>query len=231
MSLLKRIEGPVSPSPSHLLNKAQLRKWWQDVVREQGHYACYAIFLVLPSDGAAISYLINHADELGSLSGEHCFVIALSRKALGKFGFDIDVWGETRKTIKEVVSRVLNPKREAVVKEDVAGGYSARFAELFDIAVTELPCLVVFQAIRSSNHVVVSLKEMTEREIAKQMRMIFSIIQTAVIDQQEPLAAIEKRKNNEALLNKGKNVISDLRGIASKTLEAGMETWINAILK
>lgn len=193
-------------------DRYSLREWWHGVVRDHGRYSCYAIFLLLPSDEEALRYLINFGKELDLISGENCAVIALGRTEVRRSGFDKRVW-------------------RAIIEGQATEGYSIKVAQLFDITFDKFPCLVVFQDIRSPNHVVVTLKGMTTQEIVETMRSVFSIIQDAVINNDNPLNAIEKRRNSEALSRKGKTIVSELHTLIGKTFETAVEAWIKASIK
>jgi hypothetical protein len=69
----------IEPIIVDIKDRAQLRAWWHDLQRSEGHYSCYAIFLLLPSDTEAIRYLVDFGQELDVISGNNCLVIALSR--------------------------------------------------------------------------------------------------------------------------------------------------------
>ena len=117
------------------------------------------------------------------------------------------------------------------MNEHVQKGYSGKLGQLFDIPFTEFPCLVVFHDIRSPEHVVVTLKDMEADGIAAKMRLVFTIIQKAVSDKKNPLAALASYQNQESLHKTGQSVIGEIRSFSEKTLETLMEAWIKAIIK
>lgn len=187
-----------------------LRKWWHQVLHDQGRYSCYAILIVLPSDTEARRYARVFGRELDLISGTNCLVIALSKKRFKRFGFDR--WGQ-------------------IVDEEVPQGYSITVAKLFGIDFTQFPCLVVFEDICSPDHIVITLKGMTAEEIAETMRSLFSIIQKAISEKKSPLAVIESKRNKESFRKAGQTIVSKLNSLAGKTFEIAMKAFINAVIK
>lgn len=200
----------IRPFPS-FPERSSLRLWWHDILRHHGRYSCYAIFLLLPSDKAAMHYLTNFGRELHLISGNSCLVIALSEARSKRFDFDDKVW-------------------DVAVREQVSEGYSIRIAQLFGIDLLKFPCLVVFEDIRSSKHVVVTLKDMSVAEIADKMREVFSVIQEAITTKVNPLEMLEAHRNNLSFRKAGQTIVSELRSLAGKTFETAIEAWIKASL-
>ncbi len=52
------IVGSVGHSAMVISNadRHSVREWWHEILRNHGHYSCYAIFLTLPSDTEALRY-------------------------------------------------------------------------------------------------------------------------------------------------------------------------------
>jgi hypothetical protein len=192
------------PKAPHLL-----REWWHQILRQHGRYACYAVFLLLPADWEARRYVKKFDRELDLISGADCLIIALGKNNFRRLG--VDQWGR-------------------VADRQATAGYSLKVAQLFEIDLTELPCLVVFEDIRSPSHIAISLKEMTAEEIAERMRSLFSIIHKAISEKNNPLAAIEKHRNQENLRKAGQTIVSNLRTFVGATFEAAMEAWIRATI-
>ena len=228
MSLLKRI---YVQAPPPLQGRTKLREWWSGVLRERDRYQCCAIFLLLPSDHDTINYLIHYGQELEILSGECCLIICIVEDRVRQSGLSWNDWEVTKESFGDKVLNFFNFRQKEIVSKHVESGYSAKFAEMFGIRYTEFPCMLVFQDVRSAEHTLVSLKDLTTQEISQRMRVIFSVIQTALIDRQNPVTAIENRKNHEAFINTGKTIIGDLGKVASRTLENGMDAWIKTLIK
>jgi hypothetical protein len=196
----------------HSESRTSVREWWHKNLRVHGRYPCYALILVFPSDTEAVRYLSEFGYELHLISGTNCLIVTLNQTQFSIPSFDQTIW-------------------ERAIDEHVSSGYSARVARLLDIGFDRFPCLVIFRDVRSSDHIVVTLKDMTANEISEKLRAIFSVIQGAVSQREDPLAAIESHRNNEALVIKGKAIIGELRGFAGKTFEAAMAAWMKAIVK
>lgn len=209
MDLTDSITVGVDP-PEDPKDPYSLRKWWHQILRDHGRYSCYAILLVLPLDTEARRYARDFDAELNLISGENCLVIGIGRNDFKRFGFD--TWGR-------------------LVDMQVSQGHSLKVAQLFEIDFTQFPCLVVFEDIRSPDHVVITLKGMTTEEIAESMRVIFSIIQKAVSDKKSPLAAIESHRNKESFRRAGQDIVSKIRRFAGRTFEVAIESWIKAVVK
>jgi hypothetical protein len=201
--------GARLPSAS---DRRSLREWWHSILRNAGRFSCYAIFLVLPSDKEAIRYLSYFGKELDILSGENCLIIALSDTEARCPGVREELW-------------------QVAIAEYASRGASAEVARRFSIEFDRFPCLVVFEDIRSPKHTLITLKGMAAEEIAERMRVIFSAIEAAISENTDPVAAIQSLRNNELFVEKGKSIVSELRSIAGKTLEAAMEAWIKAGIK
>ncbi len=227
MSLLKRIEQGVPP-PSDFRERSTLREWWHGILRDHGHYSCYAIFLVLPSDKETLRYLVDFGNELDIISGEDCLVIALGKSEFKRSGMDEEI---KKPSASERFSTLLEDAWSTVIKEQVSKGYSVKIAQLFNIGLTEFPCLLIFQDIRSSDHAIITLKGMTAEEIAERLRATFSIIHTAVSDKKAVIDTLASHQNSETLRKAGKTIFSKATGIAEKTFETAMEAWISAVVK
>jgi hypothetical protein len=196
-------------------NRSPVREWWHKNLREHGRYPCYAIILVLPSDTEAVNYLKEFGHELHLISGEKCLIITLNQTqfSIPAFpAFDETIW-------------------EKAMNEHVLSGYSARVAQLLDISFDRFPCLVIFEDIRSSNHVVVTLKDMTAKEISEKLRAIFSVVQEAINDGENPLSAIDRHRNQESFLRAGQTIVGHISNLAGKTFEKAMEAWVKATIE
>jgi hypothetical protein len=151
-----------------------LREWWHHVIRDYGKFSSYAMFLLLPSDKEAIQYLTEYDKELSLISDKDCLVLVVTKGGYNNKDFEED-------------------NKQLAIKEYILEGYSVRIAHLFGIKLDTFPCLVVFQDIRSSEHIIVSFKGMTASEIASKIRSIFSIIHSAIIEKQNPLAHVQNK--------------------------------------
>ena len=189
-----------------------LREWWHEILRTHGRYSCYGIFLTLPSDLEVLRYLTDYGKELYLISGKNCLVIALSTTNFQRTGFDEGSWRK-------------------LVEEHTSEGHSVTVAQLFGIEFTQFPCLLLFQDIRSPEHIAIKLTEMTAEQIAAKMRLVFTVVQNAIKEKKKPLHELEKQQNIELLQKTGQIVASKLGGFAEKTFEKAMEAWINATIK
>jgi hypothetical protein len=228
MSLLRRIEqGSIQP-PSDFKDKFTIREWWHGVLRDYGRYSCYAIFLALPSDKETLRYLVDFGNELDIISGEACLVITLGKTEFKRSGFDEEI---KKPSVSERFSNFLEEAWSAAIKEQVSKGYSMKIAQLFNIELTNFPCLLIFQDIRSSDHAQITLKGMIAEEIAERMRATFSIIHTAVSDKKPIIETLASHQNSETLRKAGKTIFSKASGVAEKTFETAIEAWIGALVK
>ena len=136
-------------------SRTSVRAWWHKHLREHGRYPCYALILVFPSDAEAVKYLSEFGYELYLISGTSCLIVTLNETQFSVPAFDQTIW-------------------ERAIDEHVSSGHSARVANLLDIGFDRFPCLVLFDDIRSSNHMIVTLKDMTAQEISEKLRAILS---------------------------------------------------------
>lgn len=198
--------------PLKLVDRQSLRKWWHQILKDYNHYSCYAVFLALPSNQGAINYLTKFGKELDLISGENCFVVALSDTKFKCSDFNENVWCEA-------------------IEEHITEGHCIKVAQLFDIGFDTFPCLVVFEDIRSTKHIVIKLRMMTDEEIAEKMQTIFSILQKAIKRKKNPIESLESYSNNEKLQQAGHSIVSQIRSFTEKTFEVAMEAWIKASIK
>lgn len=206
---LPSITGPSQPDPSASYQRP-LREWWHQVIRDYGRYRCYAFFLCLPSDEEAVKYLTKFGEELDLLSNEDCLVIALSKTGFRRSGYDKAIWN-------------------LAVHEQISKGYSNVVGQLFKIKYIDFPCIVFFEDIRSHERVVFSFKEIKAEEIAKQMRMLFTVIQQSVANGKKPIFVLEHHQNTERISKLGQSAFSKLIGFAKPTFEIAVENWIKTL--
>ena len=209
--LLKKLANLGTDKPNNRFIRIEdgqiLRKWWHHVLRNYGKYSSYAMFLLLPSDKEAIQYLTEYDKELGLMSGKDCLVLVITKS------------GDEDKHLEE-------DDKQLAIKEYILEGYSISIAHLFGINLDMFPCLVVFRDIRSSEHIIVSFKDMTVNEIALKIRAIFSIIHSAIIEKQNPLQRLENERKNEKFRMVGKTIVGEIQNIAGKTIETVVETLV-----
>jgi hypothetical protein len=192
---------------------ASLRAWWHNILRTYGRYSTYAIFLTLPSDKETLRYLTDYGKELNLISGRNCLVIVLSKTMYKDLTiFDESYWRE-------------------LAEEHTSEGHSINVARRFDIDFTQFPCLLVFQDIRSPEHIAIGLTGMTTEEIATRMRLVFAIIEIAVKDKNNPLLELERQHYVEVLNKTGQTIAGKVGSFAEKTFEAAMEAWMKAAIK
>jgi hypothetical protein len=89
---------------------------------------------------------------------------------------------------------------------------------------------VLFQDIRTQEHILINLKGMTAGEIATALRIVFSTVQTAAKASENPLIALERQKREEKLIGAGKSILSNLRALAGVTFESAMAAWMKKVL-
>lgn len=184
-----------------------LRTWWHSILRKYGQHSCYAVFLLLPSDKEAIRYLSEFGKELDLITGKECLVIAFGKTEFKGPKFDDDIWS-------------------TVVDEHVAEGVSVKIAKMFNLEFTQFPCLIVFKDIRLPEHVVITLKDCTSENIAKDLRQVFSIINKATSKKQDPVHALSLMRKAENFQKTGLSIVSEIQSFAGKTLDVAMEALI-----
>ena len=193
-------------------DRRSLREWWHEILRNCGRYSCYATFLALPADEEMVRYLTDFGSEIDLISGENCLVIALSKNTFKTFGVNRQEW-------------------QVLANEHIQKGHSIKIAKLFQVRLDEFPCLLMFEDVRTSQHVTISLKGETAEEIAIRMRVVFSIVQEAITEGKSPLKILESRRRKKELLRKGEAVVSMFRALTEKTFESAIEAWIEASMK
>jgi hypothetical protein len=222
----------VSTAPPSPKDRAALREWWHGILRYAGRYPCYALFLMLPSDTELIHYLAKFGSELDALSNENCLVIVLDKTNFKPSGFDDSFLSGTKDIhFFNFFKRTWEKTWDKIIQNQTLGGYSVTVANTLSINLDEFPCLVIFDDIRTANHVVVALKDMSIEDIARKMRTIFSIINRAASSNENPLTAIQTNRRNEDLLRKKKVIISEVREFAGKTFSSIVQACIEANIK
>lgn len=202
----QRIEALVSSKPIKLESIARYLEKTNQTHPDHDAYSCYAIPLLLPSDKDAREYMKTFAHEIDLISGKNCLVIGFTKSEFKNL--DSDDWGD-------------------IIDGKTHQEYGVKISDLFGIGFTQFPCMVVFEDIHSSNHIVVTLKGMTVEEISEVMKEIFSIIRKAVSKNKSPLDALEKQRKKE----KYRAIISELRSLGEKTFETVIEALIKTFLK
>jgi hypothetical protein len=207
----QRIENIVVEEPlENFKDLFSLQKWWAQILLNHGRYPCYAIPLLLRSNKEAVQYVKTFGREIDLISGENCLVIGLSKIKFEHF--NIDLWGH-------------------IVDRKVHEECSIAISKLFGISFTQFPCLIIFEDIRSSNYIVITLKGMTVEEISEVMLELFSIIQKAVSEKKNLLAAIEGQRKKERFRRGGQTIVSELCSLAEKTFEIIIEAWMKKFFK
>lgn len=188
--------------------RSELRNWWHEILREKGKYYCYIILLALSSDKEAIRYFKDYGKEIDFITGDKCLVIALTSSAIT----EIKSWEHT-------------------MNEYIDGGYSVKVAQLFDVTLDKFPALLVFQDIRSSEHMLYSLSDKSAEEISKIMRAILSIIHKAIANDVLPLEALKNQNLKDDVNKTGQAIFGSIKSITSKTLETVFQTVIETMIK
>lgn len=202
----------ISWSESDKPDRQSLRKWWHVILRQEGRYKCYSIFLVLPSDKEAIRYLTDFGQEIDLISGKDCLIITLGQTTFNLSEFKAENWDE-------------------IVKGHANDGYSLKVARIFNIELDKFPCMLIFKDIRTPEYVSVPLRNMTAEEIALKMRIVFSAIHSAIESKKDPLVAVSSKETATGIRQKGQTVAEKMGNLAEKTFEIAMEAWINAAMK
>jgi len=193
-------------------NGHSLRGWWHEILRNYGSFHCYAFFLCLPSDTEALQYLKDFSNEIDLLSGSNCLVIAVSKSDFKRFGFSKEgIW-------------------KAAISEQVSKGYSTTIARRFNIDFTDFPCLVLFENIRSSKRITFTFKGLSSEEISSQMRLIFSLVQQARLENIKPITKLEKHQKEEGFQKVGQTILDKVTSFTGRTFEAAVQAWIKTII-
>jgi hypothetical protein len=190
----------------------KLREWWHQLLREYDRYPCCMVFLAFEQDAAAFNYLMRNHSEIDRMSGEHCLVIVLSDMGYMSLGPDRKVWNLS-------------------LTDYMDKGYSTVFADIFKVRYEEFPCCLIFKDFHSSTRVKLSIKGLTQADIAEKMRNIFSTIKEAVITGTDPLLAIESDEKQKTLLQNYKTITTAVREISSKALEPAMTAFFKVLIK
>ena len=117
---------------------------------------------------------------------------------------------------------------KAAVNEQVTNGQSIEIANLFEIKFTEFPCVVIFQDIRSSDYLVVSLQKMDADEISQKMRSVFQAIKSASANKVNPLIELKAQRRKEEFLRAGQSIISDVRKLGKETIQTIVGAYFQA---
>jgi hypothetical protein len=214
----KSNEPPLSKNKKDKKSKAQLddkkeietsltsfQELWFTLLREQKHYSCFSIFLVLPSDKEAIRYLTDYKDDLQVISS-NTLVMTIGRDK----HLHVDVNGKS-------------------LSVEIVKDYG-KLANLFEIDFTVFPCMVVFEGTNPPNGIPIYLKGMTAEEIFEKMKIIFSIIQKSTKQKKSSVEALQQHKNEEQLKYAGKAIIGTGREYIDFALKTFIEILINAKL-
>jgi hypothetical protein len=209
-------------------NRRGLREWWHSILRNYDRYACYAIFLILPSDKEAIRYLTHFGQELQVISGRNCLVLALGKDEVGRV---MSFYDRTRLLRESRISKIIGHLWSVTIRKQVSEGYSIQVARLFEIDLTRFPCVLFFEDIRSREHAIVTLNGMSAEEIAKLMRFIFAMIDKAVADHKSPLDVLIEHQHTETFRRAGRTVLAMASRLVGKTLDKAIEAAFRSVIK
>lgn len=220
------LEHVAASAPILSLDRRTLRDWWFGILSNYGKYTCCAIFLALPSDREAIKYLEEYGQELNLITGDNCLVVFMSDSWISGTSMN----QKDKDVLADVKNKLQYPQfdLQSVIQEHVSKGYSLDVAQLFDVSFTEFPCLIVFKDIRSSEHIVISFKDLEVERIADLMRQVFSIVRNAVVQKQDILIAIESQLTKDKLVTAGLVIVSKIRSLIEKTYEILITAFVIA---
>ena len=204
----------VEPPP--LDDRSSLREWWHRIMRKEGAFSCYAFFLILPSDTETLAYIGSYGKELDTISGDDCLVMVVA-----------DLEGPPFRTLSDLPEILAqSSKWRKAVEAQAWSGYSLELAKFFHVDLVKFPCMLIFRDIRSSEHVIVTMKGMSADDVAVKMRDIFSLIKQATSDGDDPLMRLERQRNKQQLLEKGQPIVSAIRSLAGITIAALIKSWL-----
>lgn len=189
-----------------------LRIWWHNVLRVHGKFNCYAMLLMLPSDLEVSNYLANFAKEIHLITGDNCLIIFFSNKFSGTADFSENIWS-------------------VVANESRLEGYSMKVAEIFNIPLTEFPCLLIFKDIRSSEHVLISLKKLSTEKISEKMREVFTTIRNSVAKNEDALKTLIRSKEISVKKEMRGSVVRKIGNLAEKTFETAIKVLLESTVK
>jgi hypothetical protein len=184
-----------------------LSGWWREILKKHQQYYCYAVFLLLDGDQAAIAYVKDLGRELDQISGDSCLVIALGHDTLRRSGFDKKLW-------------------QQAIDTQVDSGYSEIVGKIFGVNFKKYPCLLVFRDLRSPQHMIVSLNHLDKEQIAEKMRAVFTIIDEAAQADADPLKALKRERNIDILKDAGRSIVSLVKPTATTGLNEAMKMLI-----
>lgn len=199
----------VNPPPSG--DHYELREWWHNILRTHGKYSTYMVFLILPSDVQLAIYLSRYGREIDLLSGTNCLVIVFRESDFLHMDFNDKSW---------ICS----------THEHISKGYSLIMADMFGVTYAQFPCVLVFQDIRSPEHVTISLKNLSKEEVAERMRLIYSVIKQANASNQNPLQALKNQEQVESFRKTSQSLIEGAKELGGKTLESAMQALIKNLI-
>ena len=240
---------------------SDLRKWWHEVLRHHGSFACYAIILALPGDREIANYLIRSWEELDDISGDDCLVIFFSNSTAvsaggAKVSFAAPYAGMPDKMRSLAIScshSYFEPVKsdlplsilKALDSESLWNsinndketevhehfGFGAEVARYFEIPYDQLPCLILFRDVRDYQRILIDLRKMNCQELELLFRSVFTEIHFALIESKDPLQALEAQRKRTELSRKGNLVVSEVQEMVGKTIEAALAAFIAALIK
>lgn len=197
----KKSKAPLDEKKETKTSLTSFQELWFTLLREQKHYSCYSIFLVLPSDKEAIRYLTEYKDDLQVISSG-TLVMTIGRDK----HLHVDINGKN-------------------LSVEIVRDYG-KLAHLFEIDFTAFPCMVVFEGTNPPNGIPIYLNGMTAEEVVEKMKIIFSIIQKSARHKKSPVEALQQHKNEEQLKYAGKAII----GTGRKYIDYALKTFIEALI-
>lgn len=190
------------------VRREAIPSWWRQMRKRNDDFVCYAIFLTLPADHEAIKYMNDSWEELNMVSGNECMIMSFQNDSIrASQNSDFSILNDNRNWKKSIKNNAR---------------YSAIFAEIFKIELTEFPCLLLFKDLDSSEYALVSLKGMSSDEIAMRVRKIFAVVKKAAAESINPIIAL----NREI---RGNTIKLTVKTAGEKTLGIMFEAFFNSI--
>jgi hypothetical protein len=210
MSLAIKDLNYVLPSDEKI---PDINVWLNKILKGKKKYSCYAMFLLFPNDEGIIEYLSNSDNflTLDSVSNSNCLISFITDRPVDITSIDAS---ERKKEIKDYANNK----------------FSIELAKGFKINMVDFPCILIFQNPQSVEHITVTLKGMKEKEIDDKLKAIFTVIQSAVGDQKDPVKVLVDQRNEEIFLHFAKPIISGLIDLGKTTVIAALQAVVKSIV-
>lgn len=129
------------------------RQMWLSILATHGRHKFYAFALALPGDKAFQAFIEENMKELDFITGTDCLLLLLGDKTL--------------------LSTASSSEKSEVFRQQIESGVALKVGNYFELSSEAYPSILLFKDFRSTDHVIIPLKDLSSDEIKQTLRHLF----------------------------------------------------------